>query len=109
VDVYERILLNLLSNAVKYTPEGGAINVNIMDHTGEAVVSISDTGIGIPENEVDTIFERFYRTEKSRNRQTGGAGIGLTIVKSILEAHGGTVEVMSKEGLGSTFLIKIPK
>jgi signal transduction histidine kinase len=108
-DRIKQVVLNLISNAVKYTPEGGAITAQITGSNVEAAISISDTGIGIPEQEIDRIFERFYRTEKSRSRQTGGAGIGLTIVKSIVEAHGGTVEVSSKEGDGSIFMIRIPK
>lgn len=108
-DRMKQVVVNLLSNAVKYTPEGGVITVQIAGNDEEAVIRVIDTGIGIPENEIDHVFERFYRTEKSRSRQTGGAGIGLTIVKSIMEAHGGTVEAASKEGAGSTFTIKIPK
>ena len=108
-DRMKQVVLNLLSNAVKYTPDGGNITVNIMEDEKEATMLIRDTGIGIPEDEVGFIFERFYRTEKSRNRKNGGAGIGLTIVKSILAAHGGTIEVTSKEGKGSTFIVKLPK
>ena len=108
-DRMKQVVLNLLSNAVKYTPDGGNITVNIMEDEKEATMLIRDTGIGIPKDEVGFIFERFYRTEKSRNRKNGGAGIGLTIVKSILAAHGGTIEVTSKEGKGSTFIVKLPK
>jgi signal transduction histidine kinase len=108
-DRIKQVVLNLLSNAVKYTPEGGSITVQVMDNSAESTILVSDTGIGIPDKDIDHIFERFYRTEKSRSRQTGGAGIGLTIVKSIMEAHNGTVEVFNKEGEGSTFIIRLPK
>ena len=108
-DRIKQVVLNLLSNAVKYTSEGGSITVQVRYNSAESTILVSDTGIGIPDKDIDHIFERFYRTEKSRSRQTGGAGIGLTIVKSIMEAHNGAVEVFSKEGEGSTFIIRLPK
>ena len=108
-DRMKQVLLNLISNAVKYTPENGTITVSLKENETQAIVSVQDTGMGIPENEIGYIFERFYRTEKSRNRKTGGAGIGLAIAKSIVEAHGGKIEAQSKEGEGSTFTVKIPK
>ncbi len=104
-----QVFTNLLSNAIKYTPEGGSVNVEVSDTQESGVVKVSDTGIGIPEEELSLIFERFYRTDKSRNRKLGGAGIGLTIVKSIVLAHEGTVSAQSHTDGGSCFTVKIPK
>ncbi|MGL6216667.1 MAG: HAMP domain-containing sensor histidine kinase, partial [Lacrimispora sphenoides] len=84
---FSQVVANLLSNAVKYTPEGGAIEIKVYETDQWGIVKVKDTGIGIPEAELPLIFERFYRTDKSRNRKFGGAGIGLAIVKSIVAAH----------------------
>jgi signal transduction histidine kinase len=97
----------LLDNAVKYTPEGGSIAVRLREEDGRAALEISDTGIGIPEDELPLIFERFYRTDPSRAE--GGAGLGLSIARQISESHGGTIEVSSKPGEGSTFTLLLPK
>lgn len=104
-----QVMINLLSNAVKYTPEGGSISIQVSDAPGEGCIRVKDNGIGIPEKELALIFERFYRTDKSRSRKTGGAGIGLTIAKSIVAAHGGTITVSSKVNEGSCFTVTIPK
>ncbi len=104
-----QVVANLLSNAVKYTPEGGAIGIEVYETDRLGIVKVTDTGIGIPETELPLIFERFYRTDKSRNRKSGGAGIGLAIVKSIVNAHGGTVTVESIKEQGSCFTVSIPK
>ncbi|MDR0653129.1 MAG: HAMP domain-containing histidine kinase [Synergistaceae bacterium] len=104
-----QVLSNLLSNAIKYTPDGGHVRVAVNDTPNGGVIVVEDNGIGIPENELPLIFERFYRTDKSRNRKTGGAGIGLTIAKSIVLAHGGKIEVESASGTGSRFTISLPK
>ena len=104
-----QVVTNLLSNAIKYTPEGGSVNVEVSDTQDSGVVKVSDTGIGIPEQELPLVFERFYRTDKSRSRKLGGAGIGLTIVKSIVTAHGGAVSAQSHGEGGSCFTFKIPK
>ena len=110
---YERILLNLLSNAIKFTQKGKAINVNVsqktVDKKSMVCIQVKDNGIGIPEEELPFIFERFYRADKSRNRKTGGAGIGLAVVKSIIEAHKGSIDVSSKIDIGSQFTISLPK
>jgi signal transduction histidine kinase len=103
------VIANLMSNAVKYTPEGGEINIFVKDSTSEAVFIIEDTGTGIPESELPFIFERFYRADKSRNRNTGGAGIGLAIVRSVVTAHGGTVTAENRIGGGCRFLMVLPK
>ena len=106
---FSQVVANLLSNAVKYTPEGGAIEIEVYETDRLGIVKVTDTGIGIPETELPLIFERFYRTEKSRNRKSGGAGIGLAIVKSIVNAHGGTVTAESIKEQGSCFTVSIPK
>jgi two-component system sensor histidine kinase BaeS len=106
---FSQVIANLLSNAVKYTPEGGAIGIEVYETDRLGIVKVTDTGIGIPETELPLIFERFYRTDKSRNRKSGGAGIGLAIVKSIVNAHGGTVTVESIKEQGSCFTVSIPK
>lgn len=104
-----QVISNLLSNAVKYTPEGGIIEIQVEETGQDGIVKVKDTGIGIPKEELPFIFERFYRTDKSRNRKSGGAGIGLAIVKSIVTAHGGTVTAESEEDKGSCFTVSIPK
>lgn len=106
---FSQVLINLISNAIKYTQEGGSIFIDVSDSGEFCIVKISDTGIGIPAEDLPYIFERFYRTDKSRNRKTGGTGIGLTIAKSIVEAHGGKIEVQSDVGKGSSFTVVLPK
>jgi heavy metal sensor kinase len=103
-----QMFLNLLENAVFYTPEDGKIAVAVEKKDGMAVAAISDTGIGIPPEHLPHIFERFHRVDDSRNRTNGGTGLGLAIAKDIAEAHGGKIEVESKEGKGSTFYISLP-
>lgn len=104
-----QVIFNLISNAVKYSVEDGIINIHVEDGPRDAVLIVEDQGIGISEEDLPLIFERFYRTDRSRYRKTGGAGIGLTIVKAIVQAHGGTIAVESKEGCGSRFIVTIPK
>lgn len=108
-DRINQVIVNLLSNAVKYTPAGGHICITVKDTPENSILTVEDTGIGIPKDELPLIFERFYRTDKSRNRKTGGAGIGLTIAKSIVTAHGGKMEVESELDCGSRFIITLPK
>jgi len=99
---------NLLDNAIKYNRPGGKVEILVADGEGEVTVSISDTGIGIPEREQRKVFERFYRVDKARSRETGGTGLGLSIVKHIAEFHGGSVSVESTPGYGSTFRLTLP-
>lgn len=104
----ERIILNLLSNAVKFTPPQGNILVKIQDNISDICIRVKDTGRGIPDNKLNSIFERFVQVDKSLSRNHEGSGIGLSIVKSLVELHGGKISVKSKEGQGSEFIIHIP-
>jgi signal transduction histidine kinase len=105
-DRMKQVFINLLSNAVKYTDQGG-ITVTVKLREGGWLISIADTGIGIPEADLPHIFERFYRSDKSRSRNTGGAGIGLSIAAAIIEAHGGSITVESNPPAGTVFLIEL--
>jgi signal transduction histidine kinase len=107
-DFMERIILNLLSNAIKFTNEGGSIIVNIYDKQDSLVISVKDTGIGIPDDKVDEVFERFRQVDSSLSRNHEGSGIGLSLVKALVEAHGGTISVLSKFGEGTEFIIELP-
>ncbi len=104
----KQVLLNLLENAVTHTDKGGRITVTARQQDKTVYVSVADTGEGIPAKDLPLIFERFYRVDRSRNRKTGGSGLGLTIAKRLVEAHGGTIEVKSEPGQGSTFTFTIP-
>ncbi len=99
---------NLLENAVRHTPETGRVEATVSSRNGEAVVTVSDTGAGIPAVDLPRIFERFYRADAARSRATGGTGLGLAIVKHVAEIHGGRVEVESRLGEGSTFRLFVP-
>jgi signal transduction histidine kinase len=103
-----QVLRNLLENAVTHTAEGGAIKVSARQQGKWVDVAVSDTGEGIPAEDLPNIFERFYRVDKSRARATGGSGLGLTIAKRLVEAHGGKIEVQSEVGRGSRFSFTIP-
>lgn len=103
-----QVLHNLLDNAVAHTGNGGVITVTARPQNNWVEVSVSDTGEGIPSEELPNIFERFYRVDKSRTRATGGSGLGLTIAKRLVEAHGGQIEVQSEVGKGSRFTFTIP-
>jgi heavy metal sensor kinase len=104
-----QLLLNILGNAIRYTPRGGKISVSVQREGGAAVVSVSDTGIGIPAEDLPRIFDRFYQVDKARSRiDGGGSGLGLAISKNIAEAHGGRIEVQSEVGKGSIFSIFLP-
>lgn len=105
---FERAVANLLDNAVKYTPPNGRVVVEVARSNGKVVVSVEDTGIGIPQEEIPRIFERFYRVDKARSRAMGGTGLGLAIVKEIVEGHGGSVHVESQLGKGSKFAVVFP-
>ncbi|WP_063555082.1 ATP-binding protein [Clostridium ljungdahlii] len=104
----ERIMLNLLSNAIKFTPRGGKIMVSIEDGKKSIVIKVKDTGKGIPKEKLNSIFERFVQVDKSLTRENEGSGIGLSLVKALVELHDGTISVKSREGHGSEFIIHIP-
>jgi signal transduction histidine kinase len=103
-----QVLLNLLENAVDHTTKGDSIEVGAKQRAGWVEVSVADTGEGIPAEDLSNVFERFYRVDKSRARATGGRGLGLTITKYLVEAHGGRIEVQSKPGKGSRFWFTVP-
>lgn len=104
-----QVLTNLVGNALQYTPEGGRVSIQAVRETSEIVISISDTGIGISPNHLPLIFNRFYRTDKSRTRASGGSGIGLTIAQALVKAHHGRIWAESGgEGKGSTFCFTLP-
>lgn len=104
-----QVLVNLITNAIKYTPQGGSITLSCRDLEDFIQVDVADTGIGIPEEDLPRIFERFYRVDKARSRELGGTGLGLSIVKHIIQSHGGDVFVSSVVSQGSTFSFTIPK
>jgi two-component system phosphate regulon sensor histidine kinase PhoR len=104
----ERAIANLVENAVKYTPERGRIDVSVGAQGPHVVVEVTDNGIGIPQEDLPRIFERFYRVDRSRSRDMGGTGLGLSIVKHVAQTHRGLVEVNSTPGMGSSFRLKIP-
>jgi heavy metal sensor kinase len=103
-----RLIANLLDNAIRYTPSGGQVDARLESSEGQAKLTIADTGVGIPAESLDKIFERFYRVDKSRSRAEGGFGLGLSIVKWIVEAHHGRIEVESRPGTGSIFTVLLP-
>lgn len=108
-DKITQALVNILSNAIRYSNEGSTIFIEERLKDNKVIISIEDQGIGISEEDLKYVFERFYRADKSRTRATGGTGIGLTIVKSIVSSHGGEVKLESKLGEGSKFIIILPK
>ncbi|MGL4738678.1 MAG: sensor histidine kinase [Cellulosilyticaceae bacterium] len=99
---------NLIENAIKYTPEGGEVKVILQSDLQDVLITVQDTGIGIAKDEQSKIFERFYRTDKTRNRETGGTGLGLSITYRTVIMHNGSIQVESEEGKGSTFIVQIP-
>ena len=101
-----QVFINIISNAIKYTPNGGAVSVDVRLGKDSGAVSVRDTGIGIRAEDIPFIFDRFYRVEASRS--STGFGLGLSIAKSIVEAHGGTISIQSAPGEGSTFTITLP-
>lgn len=108
-DGLEQILLNIIGNAIKYTPEGGDVSIDISAETSRVVISIKDTGVGIPKEDLNHVFERFYRVDKARTRQMGGTGLGLSIAEQIAKAHDSVIELNSELHIGTTVDIKIPK
>jgi len=108
-DALRRVVLILIDNAVKYTPHGGVVKVDLAEERGFAVVSVADTGIGIAKEDIAHVFDRFWRADKARSREQGGAGLGLSIAKCVAEAHRGSISVESAPGQGSVFHLRVPK
>ncbi len=104
----QQLFTNLIDNAIKYSPEKTTVTVTLSQTLGNAVVSVSDQGIGISKDDLAHVFERFFRVDKARSRQAGGTGLGLSIVKQITDQHGGTVEAKSEPGHGTTFTVSLP-
>ena len=103
-----QLLDNFISNAIKFTPEGGRVEVRTWAEGDRALVSVADSGIGIPEDEQARLFERFYRASSATERAIPGTGLGLAIAKAIVDAHGGTIRVESGVGTGTTFTVELP-
>ncbi|MFT9057766.1 MAG: ATP-binding protein, partial [Ethanoligenens sp.] len=108
-DKISQVIINLLSNALKYTQKGGRVELQVRDNGRSAKLIVSDTGNGISQDDIPNIFERLYRADKSRNRVTGGSGLGLTITKAIIEAHKGSISVSSELDKGTAFTVSLPK
>jgi heavy metal sensor kinase len=108
VGLLKRLLTNLIANAIQYTPSGGKLTFALRKKSNQAVLSIADTGIGIPKNALPYIFDRFYRVEQSRSHETGGSGLGLAIAQKIVEVHAGKISVQSTVGQGTTFRVCLP-
>lgn len=107
-DKIERVILNLLSNAVKFTPPGGRILVKMYEENESVIIKVKDTGIGIPPEKQNAIFERFFQVDKTLSREKEGSGIGLSLVKSLIEMHSGRISVVSEPGKGSEFIVELP-
>lgn len=108
-DYIKQVFLNLIDNAIKYTPENKEVHVNVSLSKGNICISVKDTGVGIPEEDIERIFERFYRVDKARSRDVGGTGLGLAIIKHIVKSLGGNISVKSELGKGSEFIVIIPQ
>lgn len=104
-----QVFLNLLDNAIKYSDPGAQVYVSLEEADSSVVVRVRDTGVGIPEEDLPQLFDRFYRVDKARSRATGGSGLGLSITRELVELHGGDVSVQSEVGVGSTFEVRLPK
>ncbi len=107
-DMYINVINNLVSNAIKYAPKGGNITVRFYRNTNNIEISVQDEGIGIPEEKIPMVFDKFYRVDSSLNRETGGTGLGLATVKYIIEGFGGKIWVESEVGKGTTFTFTLP-
>lgn len=107
-DRIEQVITNIITNALKYTPEGGSVFISSMYMYDEIIIKVKDTGIGISEENLNHIFERFYRVDKARSRQMGGTGLGLAIAKEIIEAHGGSISIKSVPNFGTDVIITLP-
>lgn len=100
--------MNLVENAIKFNRQGGQVSLGIEPRNGRVLIRVSDTGIGIAPNHLPRLFERFYRVDKARSRESGGAGLGLAICKSFIASHQGRIEVASEPGRGTVFTVDLP-
>ena len=107
-DDIERVVLNIMTNSIKYTKDGGEIKIYVGFVYNDAYIKIFDNGIGIPEEDLSRIFERFYRVDKARSREMGGTGLGLSIAKDLLDRNGGSIDIKSEVGKGTEVVIKVP-
>jgi signal transduction histidine kinase len=103
-----QVFINVIDNAVKFTPDGGRVDVRASEGDGQVLVEVADTGIGIPAEAKDRIFERFYRAHQPGTEHISGSGLGLSLAKAIVDAHGGEIQVESEAGVGSTFRVILP-
>lgn len=108
-DYIKQVFLNLIDNAIKYTSESGKVNIIVLAKEREVVIKVIDNGVGIPKEDIDRVFERFYRVDKARGRDAGGTGLGLAITKHIVKSLGGNIELKSELGEGSEFTVTIPQ
>lgn len=107
-DTLTEAIYNIADNSIKYTESGGSVSISISRDLGNVYIAVTDTGIGIPKEEVQKIFDRFYRVDKARARETGGTGLGLSIALDAVKLHNGHIEVKSEEEKGSRFTITLP-
>jgi signal transduction histidine kinase len=107
-EMLQRVVINLTDNAVKFTPDGGHVSVALSTSPGQAVLEVADTGIGVPANEQQRLFDRFFRSSLAQHHAIPGSGLGLSIAHKIVEQHGGSLEVRSEPGKGSTFRVLLP-
>ena len=105
----QQVIVNLIDNAIKYTQEGGQVEISVRIEADTAILEVADNGVGIPAHALPHVFERFYRADKARSRRSGGAGLGLSIVKAICTAHGAEIKISSQEGRGSCFRVDLPQ
>lgn len=104
----QQVIINIVDNAIKYTPDGGKVWVEAYKGMDSAIIKVSDTGVGIPQEDILKVFDRFFRVDKARSRETGGTGLGLSIAHKIVLIHDGNIHITSKEGKGSTFYVELP-
>lgn len=104
----QQVIINIVDNAIKYTPNGGKVRVEAYKSMDSAIIKVSDTGVGIPQEDILNIFDRFFRVDKARSRETGGTGLGLSIAHKIVLMHDGNIHITSKMGKGSTFYVELP-
>jgi signal transduction histidine kinase len=105
----KQVIVNLLDNAIRFTPRGGTVSIRTATDDTASILEVSDTGIGIPASSIPHVFDRFFRVDEARSREDGGAGLGLSIVKSICSAHGAEIDVKSRLKYGSCFRVKVPR